>query len=227
MPYNLDELSNRIIWVFTQPRSGTAWFLLSLYKQLGRKRRTITVNKENQLKNNPQPTMSPRINTEFDSIKQEYDDTDYILDTHNFFALRSIMNNYHNPIVIQTARKNKTEQFLSAYIARLVNQYHAYSQEEYMNYPHLENIIVDKADIDLWIEVAKRRDFFWDKFASNYESEIVYYEDLLQGWQSKILPVTLSMNDTDPEIRVLKSPYNKKEVILNYDEVDSIIKQAF
>lgn len=78
----------------------------------------------------------------------------------------------------------------------------------------------------MYVEEKKYNEKLWNEHSNKYESEMVYYEDLLTGWDSKLLNIHLSMkNNTKSDIP--KLPYDKKKTVINYDEIDRFLKDAF
>ena len=256
--YTLDELNNRIIWLFRQPRSGSTWFKLSLIYELNRMPVNFVMQQPKPKFKSTynqwvviEPKRKDDIQTFFENRMQQPDDNKFILDTHLFDGLHGLKN-YTNPIVIRVARKNVTEQFISHIVASRslvwniqpdrVNPPPDVTMEKYKS---LSNISIDTQEVLHWITTRKHQDDLWESYSGSYESETVYYEDLLDNWQSNILPIQVSMgnntsyltqkSNVDPNINkmlrerpsTIKLPYDKREIIMNYDEVDSIIKNEF
>ena len=209
--YTLDQLSNRIIWNFKERRSGSTWFIAALCQSINKTSQTFYSHVWND-----------SYTKEFyKNRKQSHDDHKTILNGHDFCALEYI-NNYTNPILIRNSRKNITEQFVSNYITRLT-KIHNIKGSEIDNFPKFDPVTIHLDDVNFFIARKKEIEKLWDTYASQYENETVYYEDLLEGWESTIFPVKLKMTDKDNEL-TKKLPYNKTELIINYNEIDSILK---
>lgn len=207
--YTLDQLKNKVIWVFREPRSGSSWFIKSLSDQL--QRPLYMFHKASNIEQQPRVESS-------------------ILNTHDFEMLES-MGNYNNPIIFRNIRKNKTEQFLSRHISIVLHfdfakNFNITSHEECNNLPKLTPRVIAQPEILGYIKQQKQIESLWSDYATRYENEAVFYEDLIDKWESKLSTLTFSMNKQISN-NTMKMPYNKKEVIVNYDEVDSILKNEF
>ena len=217
--YTLDQLENRIIWIFREPRSGSTWFRLALKQAIKRNLNSFPV------------TTAPIIEKKLfymDRI-QQHEDKRMLLDTHDFCALES-MCNYENPILIRNVRKNKTEQFISGIIANITNIWNIGPKMKLDTdiLPKIEPRSIPFNEITQFVARKKEIENLWDTYASQYENETVYYEDLLENWESTIFPIKLSMKETaDLKDFTKKISYDKKEIIINYDEIDSILKNEF
>jgi hypothetical protein len=217
---------NRIVWVFREQRSGSTWFTTRLANHLSRESHFFDIETNfTKIRFNEQEKFREKF---FTNRVQQKEDINKILNTHDFLACKGLQN-YENPIVFRVSRKNKIEQFFSLYLANLSysNNYgmNIWSTKELENCPKYDNIIVSKKDIDFFIKVQKKNDFLWKSFANMYDTEIVYYEDLLETYTSKVIPdVSFSLkNNYANETLTVKLPYNKKEIFLNYDFVEKYI----
>ena len=103
------------------------------------------------------------------------------------------------------------------------------SNNEVINFPFIKPFTIPLRYVRLWSEYKKYRDSLWNKYALNYENEVVYYEDLLKGWNSKLISsLYFSMGDTTyTDSTPRKLPYDKKDIILNYNTIDTMIKNEF
>lgn len=244
--YTHKELTNRVIWLFREPRSGSTWFRYKLLKVLNREYRPLSFPSnypervkellKNYGKQNDQFTTVTQF---FKNRNQELDDINCILDTHHFSALLSI-NNYTNPILIRIARKNRTEQFISGYLRKINNILPVFTDEDLNNFPKLEHINIPEDLAYKWVDKIKNDESLWNAHALPYENETVYYENLLEGWNSKILPISMNMNMNVDEPNdgtnklnlhkipkeTLKLPYNKKQLVKNYEQIDKIISDC-
>lgn len=224
--YTLEELNSKIIWIFREERSGSTWFVRSLHNLL--KRSGIFL--DNSVGNAKYKEIYDYCN----STNQSTDLFKYILSTHNFKNLENLVD-YTNPIVFRVTRKNKTEQFISHYIMARTGIPNVYSHNEVNNLPKLEPVTLYREQIYTYIDKMRDKENLWKQYTSDYENETVYYEDLLEFWESSIIPIKLSMQNISepqksPKDRKIKTipvklPYNKKELIINYDEVDTILRQ--
>lgn len=241
--YTLQQLYNRIIWNFRDPRSGSTWFLYNLSVKLIRTSHFFDSINHNIFgihdKNYYNDDFSKRkqgISDFFSNRKQESSDIYKVLNTHEYTALESI-SNYQNPILLRNIRRNKTEQFASLIVANLTHKYNVHSIENRNSLPKVEPITIDQNRIYSFINRVKDADRLWQIYSNQYESESVYYEDLFLGWESKIIPIKMKIENTEhinedaknnPLTHIpgkpIKLPYNYQEIITNYDEIDMMLK---
>lgn len=221
--YSLDEINNKLIWLFREPRTGGTWISSVMSKKLNRTPVWAFTDTNN--------------NSEFTSPIT----SDSLISTHNFIYGLPALKNYKDQIVIRTTRRNKTDILVSKYASRIMrdnspgiikNNIHTKIQmDHYLNnvLPIIKPSIIEQKEIDSFIGLQKEFDRVWKTYSPQYENETIYYEDVVTGWSSSILPITLSMTgDEDRKYRApSKIPYDKRELILNYDEVDSILKNEF
>jgi hypothetical protein len=77
------------------------------------------------------------------------------------------------------------------------------------------------------MEKCLENQVFWDKYSNQYRNETVYYEDLVNGHNFKYLPIPkIGMNIDDDNI-LKKIPYDKREIVLNYDQIEKIFLDNF
>ena len=212
---------DKIIWIFREPRSGSTWFSQKLCRVLGRQfyffdtmLRHYTVKEREEFYLNRQ---------------QEKDDYKRILNTHNFFALKSLKN-YYDPIVFRVARKDKTEQFVSGYISQIYK--HSYfnvtSEEDIKSLPQFERLIIPKSDIQNYIHQTKKIDNLWQTYCNEYKSQTFFYEDFTSEFDIPMLDVyKLKMTNNEVDNPTIKLPYNKTELVVNYKQVQLEILKAF
>ncbi len=200
-----------ILWLFREPRTGSSWLNIKLSKLLNRERNFLDDQAIGDLTN----FFLKRI--------QHEDDINHILSTHHFQALESLQN-YKDPIIIRTLRKNKVEQFFSQYIGLHSELKYIRYYEEKIN---LQPMMVPKKKAILFMEKSLENQVFWDKYSNQYRNETVYYEDLVNGHNFKYLPIPkLGMNIDDDNI-LKKIPYDKREIVLNYDQIEKIFLDNF
>lgn len=200
-----------ILWLFREPRTGSSWLNIKLSKILNRERNFLDTYTKGDL-------------TKY-FLNRIQQDTDYnqILSTHHFKALESLKN-YNNPIIIRTLRKNKLEQFLSQYLGLYTELKHYKSFEGKIQ---MEPIVVPKGKALTFIQQNKENELLWNKYSNYYNSETVYYENLLQGHDFKYLPIPKIGMNLDTEVATKKIPYNKKEIVLNYSQLETLFLDHF
>lgn len=213
-----EDLATRPIWVFKQPRTGSHWFTYSLGSYL--KREPVTFDEElHSQRRFPYPEQ--HVVDFFVARKQQPADVNSIIHTHHFYAMESLKN-YKNPIIFFTARKNATEQIISAYVTKLTNIFNLGNKNQ-ETFPKLEPFVVPIPYALEELFMRRQYRYYWSQWCNNYEHEIVYYEDILEGWTSKIIPV--SFVNVTLKRTTAKLPYDKRELVINYDELDKVCKE--
>jgi len=210
--------------LFRERRSGSTWLRIYLSQLLRKQGYHI----DDYI---PDSYKYDRLTEWFKDRKQDKLDRTRILNTHFFEGLSSL-DNYVNPIIIKTSRKNKLDQLISAYMGKVNNL----ALQQYAPKLHIPNnkrvlnmepcTIPHDAILD-FIKNQKYIDMLWNQYAQNYNSEVVYYEDLQQPHTIKVLNVHLDPMTKYHENLPKKLPYDKKEIVLNYDEVARIISENF
>ena len=211
----------RIIWLFREPRSGSTWLTRKLVELTGRDHVFIEQSMM-------QLTMDRRL-ADFRNRVQSDRDFDCILSTHHFMFLECI-ENYTNPVLIRTARKDVTEQFISHFLAELTEWRHPNLHPE-GNVDDIVNLfaeigtghIVPRRKVENYMRQKKEWDRLWDQYAASYENCTVYYEDMSSSFDLPLINLTgLQMKEVDT---TMPMPYNKREIIRNYDQIDRWIKE--
>ena len=245
--YKLQQLYGRIIWNIRDPRSGSTWFVNNLCIKLARTSHFFDILNPNifgvyddTYYNELDKDNKKRVISDFfEGLKQDQADTYKILNTHEYTILESI-SNYKDPILFRNLRRNKTEQFASLIVANKTQRYNVHSIYQRDTIPKIDTITVSEGSIFSFIQRVNDAEILWQTHAPNYENETVYYEDLLEGWESTILPIKFKMNpnEEDKNLRTgsksvsainptipIKLPFNYREIITNYDDVDRILKE--
>lgn len=216
-------MDDNIIWIFREMRSGSSWFTAKLSNTLNRKAHFFDIQECAQI----DPSQRGQF---FLNRKQQVEDYNKILNTHYFLGLSSL-SNYDNPIVFRVTRRNKTEQFLSEYLVTLRNQQttNVENQSDIEKLPTIDKSIVPLKLAKSFVARHKEYDNLWKQYSIHYRNEVVYYEDLLEKYQSTILPLgPWKMNNVETEPGLTyKLPYDKQELILNYKDVKNVIETAF
>jgi hypothetical protein len=130
--------------------------------------------------------------------------------------------------VLRVTRKNKVEQFLSRVIATKYNHnrvWNVITEQERNNLPIIQKTVVSINEVREYIRLTKRNESLWNEYSSIYRNETIYYEDLLENFNSKILPVSNLSMKIEEEGLPLKMPYNKKDIFINYDQIAKLIKR--
>lgn len=250
--YSAEDLnSNKIIWFFRDPRSGSTWFLYRL--ALALKRSNYFIDKENNdifglLEDTSYYTKKQNelkikaISDFFKNRTVQGDDYLRVLNTHEFAALETL-DKYDRPLLFRSVRRNKTHQLASLVTA---NQTKVFNTQ---TLSHRDRIIgprnpitVSKDKIYAFIARVREADEYWNRYANQYENEVVYYEDLLAGYQSKLIDMYFKMNPDEDTSEVmalrykytvgtmaltLKLPYKYEEIITNYEQMDLILRSEF
>jgi hypothetical protein len=156
-------------------------------------------------------------------------DFDCILSTHHF-AFLEYMKNYTNPVLIRTARRDVTAQYISHFLAELVKWRHPNLHSEGSAEVIVDSFaqagtghIIPRRRVETYIQQKKGWERLWDQYAPDYQNCTVYYEDMVSGFNLPLLGLNgLQMKEVDT---TMPMPYNKREIIRNYDQVDRWIKE--
>lgn len=246
------KINNRIIWCLRDPRSGSTWFLFKLASKLTRTQNFLDIENNHIFSlypqtsyymNNEEEEKKKRISNFFKNRKQTDRDQFTLISTHEYSALES-MSNYKDPILFRNVRRDKTQQFASLVVANTTNYYNVHSIENRNKLPTLSPFTVDEQRIRSFIDRVKEADKLWNTYATQYESEVVYYEDLLEGWESKIIDFQAKMlPDDDTALNKillkniltvrnperfglpLKLPYKYEEILTNFDYIDKTLRE--
>ena len=209
---------SQVIWILREQRSGGTWFVKKLCEKIKRTSCFFDLL--------PEFTNLSYINRKhyFIERQQHLDDTEKILNTHDFFATRGLAN-YTDPCIIRLSRRNKTEQFLSHYLINFSLIPHNLTyQKSLQSFPKLNKIMVSKSEIDKFIKLQNKNDWLWSFATVSYPTEVIYYEDLLDGYNSKLLELDFCMSHKQHDLPV-KLPYDKKEVFVNYHLIEKYLTE--
>lgn len=209
---------NRIIWVLRELRCGGTWFVDKLSHTYYKKPYMFELVPEYKILSYEERRLY------YMNRKESNDDYTRVLNTHDFCAVDGLKN-YSNPIVFRVLRRNKTEQFLSLYLGKLGKMhYHVYDNKHIRQLPKYDPMIIPKKGIDQFLRESYDNERLWNSISNLYETETLYYEDLLDTFTSKILPdVKWSMNEPTNDRLPLKMPYDKRKIFLNYDDIEKAI----
>lgn len=211
----------KIIWLFREPRSGSTWITRKLSELTGREHIFIERSMTHL-------TMDRRLE-EFGHRTQSDQDYNSILSTHHFTFLE-YMKNYTAPVLIRTARKNVTEQFISHFLAELTQWRHPNLHPE-GNVSAITNSfaevgtghIVPRQKVENYLRQKREWNRLWNQYAPAYEHCTVYYEDMTEQFDLPLIDLEgLQMKEVDT---TMPMPYNKREIIRNYDQIDRWIKE--
>lgn len=228
--FNISQINNKTVWVFRDPRSGSSWFINALERRLFRSKLFFDLENPNIFSTTnvyiepDSQEKKQRISEFFDQRIQSSQDIRRILNTHEYVALESIKK-YNDPIIFRNVRKNKTKQFISLVIAGRTNTYNIHNKDRLKDLPKLEPTTVSMESLQCFIDRIHEAERLWKLYSYNYMHETVYYEDLLQGWESKLIPLKLKMDPSGEGRTTIKLPYIHEEVVTNYKEVDDIINE--
>ena len=209
-------MNNRIVWVFREERSGSTWFTSKLCHHL---------NRQFYFFDGYQAHKNFKDREEyFLNRKQENEDYDRVLNTHNFFAMKSL-GNYDNPVILRITRKDKVEQIISLYMTSMINLHNIHNNAELAKLPKLDKFIIPINKIEDYVNQFVSYEEHWQKYSLKYERVTVYYENLLDSYSSPLLNISnwsmKNLNDSP----TLKLPYDKKTLVLNYNQIELYIKK--
>lgn len=213
---------NRIVWLFREPRSGSTWLTRKLPELMDREHVFIE-------KSMTQLDMSERLEA-FSQRAQCEQDFDSILSTHHFMFLE-YMTHYDNPVLVRTVRGNVTEQCISHVLAEMTQWRHPNLHPESNiaaitdSFNDIGGHIIPRSKVEGYIRQKKTWDRLWNEYSQAYENCTVSYEDMIAGFDLPLLGLSgLQMKEVDSTMPL---PYNKREIILNYDQVDRWIKELW
>lgn len=207
---------NKLVCIFREPRSGSTWLSNKVASVL---------NREHLFFESIIPQDTTERKAYFENRKQSLEDSNYVLSTHLFYALQHLKH-YENILFIRTARKDITEQCIS----HLYNEYTEWKQ------PNIESIedlvkfkskfmgLIQKDRVKIYMNQKISNMKMWDEFSSNIENRTIWYEDMPNGFDIPELGIhNLSMKSQDI---TFKMPHNKKQLVSNYDQIDSWVKEC-
>jgi hypothetical protein len=216
----MKNISNRIVWIFREPRSGSTTAASIIAKSL--KREWYFIDQEFK---------EPEIFhlTEIPKFYQKEGDTNKLFHTHYFPALHS-MKNYDDPILIRLSRKDVFQQCLSRIACDLMNWKFTNIRPDSYQLPDNKDIFeefckskieVRREHVDFFIRRRIQQNTLWQSIASRYENQTIYYEDLTKNVD---IPV-LGLYDICLNGETVKLPDYKKEVFTNYDTVNEWVSE--
>ena len=190
------------IWVFREMRSGGTWLCNFLAKAL--EKRHIFLEHHSQLALN---------------MKASPLHSKYLFSTHKLEYMKPVIN-YHNPLIIRCARKDKFEQMLSEFFFAVTNRAvsNIYSETDkirFDNISKIQSIKVSKNDVHNWIDRNVSDENQWKEFSKNLTVHAVYYEDFIEGTTIDGIDLLLKFDESITE----KLPNYKESVFVNYDEI--------
>ena len=192
------DLTNRQVWMFREPRSGSTGLTQALAAKLNKT--FLFIEHKSQI----------------------VDDSSVLLNTHNFKLLHELKKE-NNPILLRCTRKNKFEQFLSLKMLWLTNFTNIYQNGEtekinkFNKFIKENNKEITKGEVLKFLVSKKNENLLWNQLACNFETHVFYYEDLANVID---IPVLGMYNiDMDLEKYTKKIPEYKKDFYTNYDMV--------
>lgn len=195
------DLSNRQVWMFREPRSGSTGLTQALADKLNKI--FLFVSKKDQI----------------------VYDSSVLLNTHDFKLLHQIKEEY-DPIILRCTRKNKFEQFLSLKMLSLsrftnIEPHRIPEQDEKINkfnkFVKENNQNVSKTEVLKFLSYKKNENLLWNQIASKFENHVFYYEDLSSPIDIPVLGI-YNIN-IEMEKYTKKIPEYKKDFYTNYDMV--------
>lgn len=202
----------RRVWVFRDRRSGSTAFTHVIANALG-------------------------LRYEFINSFDEYQaDPQALYNTHSFDILGNLKVS-DNPLILRCTRKDKTEQVLSSYIARVGEVLYkkqmlqiftgATNTEELLEFSELysRTFAPSIGAIDKELRDIKKWDNIWNEFTSRFDNQTFYYEDITDTFDIPNLGMYNISVTRDNYTK--KLPYNKRDIITNYDAVKEYISKNY
>lgn len=202
----------RRVWVFRDRRSGSTAFTHVIANALG-------------------------LRYEFINSFDEYQaDPQALYNTHSFDILGNLKVS-DNPLILRCTRKDKTEQVLSSYIARVGEVLYkkqmlqiftgTTNTEELLEFSELysRTFAPSIGAIDKELRDIKKWDNIWNEFTSRFDNQTFYYEDITDTFDIPNLGMYNISVTRDNYTK--KLPYNKRDIITNYDAVKEYISKNY
>jgi hypothetical protein len=209
----MNSIENRIIWVFREGRSGGTSAAEVIYRKLNRQ--YIFVD------SSLYPSTFYKKQGHQIFVQKEQDHK-LLFNTHYFPALHS-MCNYDDPILIRISRKNVVEQCLSFLAGQSMNWKftNLKANGETQNLEIFEEfikskILIKKSDVDFFARHRMKQNYLWNHYAPDYDNQVIYYEDMMTNIDIPLL----NLYNVTLTSETLKLPDYKKEVFVNYEDVE-------
>jgi hypothetical protein len=220
------DLTNRAIWVFREPRSGSTLITNHLANCFQRFFYFIEGDEQHLfgLKDLEIDAKQRLLSTTLSgTFKPNEQDCKFLYNTH-FFELTKSMKNYENPLLIRCKRKNTVEQFLSSLACSknhlAFRNLYSTDGEKSWNRKLFEKVLdqqitIQKEDYIGFLNHKLSGDRLWDEHATPYENYTVYYEDLATGIEIPELKLS-----GKPFIdSTIKIPDYKEKIFTNIEDV--------
>lgn len=205
---------NRDIWIFRDARSGSTGFAKYMAELLSRKFYCIDGNQY-------------QINE--DSITWgNTPSTELILNTHYPKTLINL-HLYKDPFVFRCLRRNLCEQFLSLQLKAYVgNGFHNFekftdspNKDGFYDFIQNSKLSISKKVVIEYLKMKKDDKDDWNKYTMGYQTHTIFYEDMNKPFDVPELNLYGVQIDSHTE----KLPDYKRQVFMNYDEIDSWITE--
>ena len=194
-----------IVWLFAEERSGSTWLIT---------------------------TIATMLKLPFSYREQDGERTEGVVQTHTFDYLKEA-----HGVLLRTTRRDVPEHFLSwAILNRAKSAHKDWYQHPFMSRDggrerdlqrldvlRNDKFEVTRADVHEFLELKRTRNKLWD--AKDAEKQTIYYEDLFTGVD---IP-QLSLKNFGFHLLggFEKIPYDKREMIANWQEATNWINEGF
>jgi hypothetical protein len=215
--------SNKNIWFFREPRSGSMWALYALHKALNKQQFIFDALLSENLDGKINQNKSNIINS-FLKIKHQFSDPNSIYSSHYFFLL-PYLTNAEEIFLVRSTRRNSLDQILSL-LYREMNKkglrHYYVDNDKNLSYNYflktLENpVIISKKQVLKEYEMLKTMNKLWDENAKRFSNFTIYYEDLNEGIEIPDFDIELGF-DMYPDY-MNKIPEYKSKVFANYEQI--------
>ena len=213
-------MNEKCVWLFKETRSGSDWLWRVICEKLHLECEHVDMVIESHLW---RPGGPHSLDFILSNTLPNFVDIKKLYSTHQLKYL-PLLQNYNDPFVIRSTRRNKAEQCMSILYGQL-NGYtnkHFFTDESKNNYNYfnytLENpIYATKQQVKKIMENMKKNDEYWQNYSHCYENFLIVYEDLFEGLTIPYLEISLNFKKDKTIIQ--KSPDYKTKAFLNYSEI--------
>jgi len=212
-------ITNRPIWLFREPRSGSSQLASFLTVFVNRKYYFIESNLENRFSSGSY-LETPTIPEEsLGYFIPKYDDSEYLYNTHCFNLLQ-VVHRYSDPILVRCIRENTIDQFLSTSALKTPFRNIYTNQDEsndqlYQTFIKQKLILTKRSYIN-FLNNKKQDQNYWENFSRNHENYTITYEQMISG--NIKIPVLGLDHKISGYTEQLPTEY-KQNMFLNFEEV--------
>lgn len=213
-------MNEKCVWLFKETRSGSDWLWRAICEKSHLECEHLDIIVESHLSSGPDGLASAN---SFLYTVSNFANPKKLYSTHRLGYL-PLLQNYNNPFIIRSTRRNKAEQCMSILYGQLYGHTnkHFFTDESKNNYNYfnhtLENpVYATKQQVKKIMKNMKVNDEYWQNYSHCYENFLIVYEDLFEG--ITIPHLEISLNFKKDKTIIQKSPDYKTKAFLNYSEI--------